>query len=220
MELFSFLEKLTDKGWLAEFVPRVPGVETRYDKEEMLAALEPFHRQKVEEMGCRWESLWRAEQIHGIEVEEVPASKASSRTISGVDGLMTNDEEALLGIYVADCGLLWVVDEGTGARALLHSGRKGSEGGILLQAIRKMEAQYGTKAEDLTVILGPCIRPPNYEVDIVAMMSQQAKEAGVGEFVDCGLCTGSDLERFYSYRLEKGKTGRMLGLLGGRRGKV
>jgi copper oxidase (laccase) domain-containing protein len=31
---------------------------------------------------------------------------------------------------------------------------------------------------------------------------------------DCGLCTSTDLQRFYSYRVEKGKTGRMLALLG------
>jgi hypothetical protein len=32
-------------------------------------------------------------------------------------------------------------------------------------------------------------------------------------------CTSSDLKRFYSYRTEKGKTGRMLALLG-RRGRA
>jgi copper oxidase (laccase) domain-containing protein len=29
-----------------------------------------------------------------------------------------------------------------------------------------------------------------------------------------GVCTACDLERYYSYRVEKGKTGRMLALLG------
>jgi copper oxidase (laccase) domain-containing protein len=29
---------------------------------------------------------------------------------------------------------------------------------------------------------------------------------------DCGLDTASDLERFYSYRMEKGRTGRMVAL--------
>jgi copper oxidase (laccase) domain-containing protein len=30
---------------------------------------------------------------------------------------------------------------------------------------------------------------------------------------DSGICTACDLDRYYSYRAEKGKTGRMLALL-------
>ena len=41
-------------------------------------------------------------------------------------------------------------------------------------------------------------------------------EAGVqaGNIVDCGLDTAADLNTFYSYRMEKGCTGRMLALFG------
>jgi copper oxidase (laccase) domain-containing protein len=31
---------------------------------------------------------------------------------------------------------------------------------------------------------------------------------------DAGVCTSGDLRRYYSYRMEKGRTGRMLALLG------
>ncbi len=34
------------------------------------------------------------------------------------------------------------------------------------------------------------------------------------QFVDCGICTGEGVENYYSYRVEKGNTGRMLALLG------
>jgi copper oxidase (laccase) domain-containing protein len=36
----------------------------------------------------------------------------------------------------------------------------------------------------------------------------------VAQVHDCGICTGCDLQSYYSYRMEKGKTGRMLALLG------
>jgi copper oxidase (laccase) domain-containing protein len=35
-----------------------------------------------------------------------------------------------------------------------------------------------------------------------------------GQVHDNGECTSSDLQRFYSYRMEKGRTGRMLALMG------
>ena len=36
---------------------------------------------------------------------------------------------------------------------------------------------------------------------------------GVAEVVDCGDCTGANPDRYYSYRMEQGRTGRMLALL-------
>jgi hypothetical protein len=36
----------------------------------------------------------------------------------------------------------------------------------------------------------------------------------VKQIHDAGACTACDIDRYYSYRAEKGKTGRMLALLG------
>ena len=68
-------------------------------------------------------------------------------------------------------------------------------------------------AANVIVQLGPCIRPPHYEVDFAAEIGRQAARAGIVRFHDCGLCTACDLARYYSYRAEKGKTGRMWGVL-------
>ena len=60
----------------------------------------------------------------------------------------------------------------------------------------------------MLAVLGPCIRPPHYDVDFASEILRQLRQAGVGEIVDSGLCTASDPTRFYSYRKEQGKTGR------------
>jgi hypothetical protein len=79
-----------------------------------------------------------------------------------------------------------------------------------------MQQHFGTDPADLHVQLSPCIRPPAYEIDFAAQIRQQAQDAGVpaAQIHDTGLCTSLDLHRFYSYRMEKGRTGRMLALLG------
>ncbi len=102
--------------------------------------------------------------------------------------------------------------------ALLHSGKKGTEGNITGKAIRLMVDRFGCKPGDMTAALAPCIRPPLYEVDFAAEIRRQAIAASVPEsrFTDSGICTGSDLQHYYSYRVEKGATGRMLALLGRR----
>jgi copper oxidase (laccase) domain-containing protein len=136
----------------------------------------------------------------------------------GVDGLITREAGLLLGIYVADCGVVFLADPRTGAIGLVHAGKKGTELGIVPEAIRLMGERFGSRPEDVIVQLGPCIRPPAYEVDFAADLRAQTLAAGVlpEHLHDCGICTSSDPERYYSYRLEKGRTGRMLGLLGKR----
>jgi len=129
---------------------------------------------------------------------------------------MTAEEGELLGIYVADCGAVYISDPVRGVLALLHSGKKGTEGNITGKAIAMMGERFGSKPEDLVVALAPCIRPPAYEVDFASEIKRQAMKAGVPEaqFSDSGVCTSSDLKKYYSYRVEKGSTGRMLALLG------
>ncbi len=198
----------------ARFVTRIEGVEVDTDKLATVARLEPFHREVVEDMGFSWDQCWRAEQVHGAELAVVRATEAS--IIEGVDGLISSDSDVVLGIYVADCGAIYLVDQVTRAVGVLHSGKKGTEMGILAKALEMMKLEFGTNASDVLVALAPCIRPPAYEVDFASEIKRQAMEAGVREanFTDSGICTSQDLDTYYSYRSEKGATGRMLALLG------
>ena len=204
-------------------VGRVPGVEVTRDKWETLRALEPAHVGAVRELGFGWEDLWRAEQVHGAELAVVPRDAAGGRPategeriVAGVDGLLTNQSGVLLGIYVADCAAVYLADRRTGAAGLVHSGRQGTELGIVPRAIGRMGEEFGTRPEEVVAVVSPCIRPPRYEVDIAGEIVRQLRDAGVPEaqVTDSGICTGADLGHYYSYRVEKGKTGRMLALLG------
>ena len=49
--------------------------------------------------------------------------------------------------------------------------------------------------------------------DFAAEIVRVCRERGVKNIHDSGVCTACDLERYYSYRAEEGKTGRMLALL-------
>ncbi len=205
---------LTQPGIRHGFVTRVPGVSVSLDKTEVLAQLRPWHDAAVESLGFALENVITAEQIHGRETMAVTA--ASPRWTPGVDGLMTNVPGLMLGIHTADCAPVYLVDPVRKAIALLHSGRKSTEAGITPRTVRLMAETYGTVPADLIVQVGPCIRPPLFEVDIAAMIVRDAIAAGVpaSQVHDGGTCTGAAVERYYSYRVEKGKTGRLLALLG------
>ncbi|MFT5104423.1 MAG: copper oxidase (laccase) domain-containing protein [Pseudoalteromonas tetraodonis] len=209
IETFPELESLP--GLVHGFIVRQAGVEVTTDREGTLERLQPGFDVSISELGLERERLARAEQVHGGVVAMVSDSGISA----GADGLITNTPSLALGIVVADCCAVYIVDPIKRAIGLVHSGKKGTEANISGTAIRQMSAAYGSSPRDLLVRLSPCIRPPAYEVDIAAQIREQVRQAGVPEssIHDDGTCTTSDLDRFYSYRAEKGATGRMLALL-------
>lgn len=208
----DFLSQINVPGFKATFVERVKGVKVDTDREATVQRLEPAHKNAVEELGFDWEHLWRAEQVHGAEVGVVDS--AEGMVVAAADGLVSNQKGVALGIYVADCGAIYLLDRENGAIGLLHSGKKGAELGILEVGLKKMAEEYGTDPKDVIGVLAPCIRPPAYDIDFAAQIRADAERLGVGQFHDCGICTSSDLERYYSYRVEKGATGRMLAIFG------
>lgn len=209
---FPALEALP--GFAHRFTLRHPEIDVDAERAVVVERLWAWHREQVAEMGFQGSALCIAEQVHGCEVAVVNGPQ--SEMAAGADGIVSNTPGLVIGIYVADCCAVYLADARTGAFGVVHSGKKGSELGITARAIELMRQHYGTNPADLVVQLSPCIRPPAYEIDFAAQIRQQALDSGVpaGQVHDLGVCTSSDLRRFYSYRMEKGRTGRMLALLG------
>ena len=210
--------KLSEIGFSRHvFAVRQPGVDVLVEREKAVSRLAPFHAQLRAELGMARRTLHLAQQIHGDSVSVVTGGQCtvSSPVIhEGADALITNDENVCLGIYTADCCAVFLVDPVNRAVGLVHSGAKGTALKIVSKALEAMRRHFGCRISDLAVVLSPCIRPPLYEVDFAQCIVNECREAGVGEVWDGGECTGRDTARYYSYRMEKGLTGRMLALLG------
>jgi copper oxidase (laccase) domain-containing protein len=192
---------------------RIPGIDVSHDKAEVLKRLDAAHREIRNAIGIRDWPVISAQQIHGTKIAIVDAPLQADEEFPGCDGLITNQAGVALGIYVADCCAVYIVDPQTPAIGLVHSGRKGTELGVVTNAIAQMIDRFGCDPANMIVQLSPCIRPPHYEVDFAAEIVRQCSALGVKEIHDSGVCTACDLDRYYSYRAEKGKTGRMLALL-------
>lgn len=219
-EDFAFLDPLqgSHPGIRAGWVGRVPGLLIAGDRDEAMRALRQYHEAALLEFGGTPEHWWRAEQVHGTAVAIVPDAPQilapdGLPVVPGVDGLVTDQPGLVLAIHVADCAAIWLADRASGAIGLLHSGKSGTAGGILEKALAVMAQAFGTRPGDVTAVLSPCIRPPAYEVDFAAQIARQAARIGIVDFQDTGQDTATDISRYYSYRIEKGKTGRMMALL-------
>ena len=198
------------------FTQRIPGIDVSHEKDEVLKRLDAAHREIRNAIGVGDWPLFTAQQIHGNKIAVVDNLRRSPGSLEfpGCDGIITNQRGIVLGVYVADCCAVYIVDSKTPAIGLVHSGRKGTELGVVPNALKQMSDRFGSDPANMIVQLSPCIHQPHYEVDFAAEIIRQCRVLGVKEIYDSGLCTACDLNRYYSYRAEKGKTGRMLALIG------
>jgi len=169
-----------------------------------------FEEEAIRVSGFNPDHRVTAEQTHGNGVAVVTEP---ARRVPAVDGLATRVPGLPLVIRCADCAAVYLIDRATPAIALVHSGKAGTLANIAARAVRAMQEQLGTRPENCLAFISPSIGPCHYEMDIWSALERQLREAGVGELLNPRVCTACHLDRYFSYRAERGKTGRMLAVL-------
>jgi YfiH family protein len=181
-------------------------------------------------------NLTYSKQVHGCEVLHAVAPGL----YTGYDALITNQPKLVLAVSVADCVPLLVYDTRNKAVAAIHAGWRGMAGGIISRTLTHMHIVFGTSGADCLAYIGPCIDECSFEVgEEVAVQFDAAykrpdhhtgkyfvdlKRAGAVQLQQCGIpseqieispfSTVLHNEDFYSHRLEKGTTGRLMAVIG------
>lgn len=200
----------------AFLIGRIPELHLPNDRQAALELQRPLHQKIVEKLffaSGKSFPLVYSDQIHGDAIGIVAPPFENTNEIKQVDGLITAHSGVILGITIADCAPVWIVEKQGRAGGLIHSGKKGTELGIVPKAIARFQKEFQIAPSELSVTIGPCIRPPCYEIDFAKTIREQAAAAGVLSIQDEECCTACHLDRYYSYRREQGKTGHMLALL-------
>jgi copper oxidase (laccase) domain-containing protein len=152
-----------------------------------------------------------AEQTHGNGVSVV--FETTGERVSMVDALVTAAKNLPLVIRCADCAAVFIVDQHTPAIALVHSGKKGTLANVVGNTLTVMRQRFGTDPADCLSLISPSIGPCHYEMDIWSGIEAQLRDAGVRDIHNPRICTACHLDRYFSYRAERGHTGRMLAVL-------
>lgn len=197
-------------------IGRIPGIKLPVDRQEALKVQKPFYQKLLKESlptAFRDFPLILPKQVHGADLAIIETPFLNQQSIPNVDGLITSNKNIVLGVTVADCAPVWIIEKTGKVGAIIHSGKRGTEAGIVSKAITTLENNFQIQPENLIVTIGPCIRPPCYEVDFATTIREQARIAGVKAINDEKICTACHLDHYYSYRKEKGKTGHMLAIL-------
>ncbi len=108
-------------------------------------------------------------QTHTTNIRMVTADDAGKgynrdRDYRDVDGLMTDVPGIILVTFYADCVPLLFVDPVRRVAAASHAGWRGTVAGMARRTVEAMEQNYGCRAEDLIVGIGPSICRNCYQV--------------------------------------------------------
>jgi polyphenol oxidase len=187
-------------------------------------------------LGIKLQYLAKSHQVHGNRVCVVNEPGNSE----GYDAQITNKREIFLVVSIADCTPILIHDEKNMAVASIHAGWRGTVGKIVRNTLLEMKKNYGTEGKDCKAYIGTNIGFENFEVGeevaehfdnsekrfdtIKQKWFVDLKAANKHQLMDAGLltqnieispyCTFINNDMFFSHRKEKGKTGRMMAVIG------
>ncbi len=156
------------------------------------------------------------------------------------DAIISQHPGVTVAIRTADCLPILIVDPRTRAVAAVHAGWRGVVAEIVPKAVEAMRFEFGSRAEDLEIAIGPGIGPCCFEVgpevatkfraffpersdlnarakvDLVETVVRQLGRNGVtrGQIDTSDLCSYCKPELFESYRRDRERAGRMVAAAG------
>ncbi|MEX2362323.1 MAG: peptidoglycan editing factor PgeF, partial [Balneolaceae bacterium] len=184
------------------------------------------------DLGLTQNEIVFGNQIHNSDI--LVAEKAG--IYADTDAFVTKTSGLALAIQVADCAAVLLGDEENGVIGAAHAGWRGAVDDIVPKVISRMK-EAGAETNFIKVFISPSISQVNFEVgeevaaqfpkqfvdfesqskphvNLKAFLKYQLLNSGILSVnieIDEG-CTISD-ENFYSYRRQKDKSGRMMGII-------
>ena len=178
-------------------------------------------------------------QVHAAEVAQCSGSGYLHQ--QEADILLATEQGAALAIRTADCLPILLADKQAGVIAAAHAGWKGTVAQVAVKAVQAM-CTHGARIEHIVASLGPCIGLCCFEVkpdvaqkltdscqekvscyrgdrcfvDLPQVNQYQLRRAGVlAENIEVSTrCTACHVNPpYYSYRRDKGETGRQLSMI-------
>jgi YfiH family protein len=198
------------------------------------------HARFARAVGYSADALYETSQIHGCAVCSVSAGDDPKLLRAReADALVASAGGAAVGVRIADCVPVLLVDAGSGSVAAIHAGWRGMVRGVVEAATETLLAAGGGPPAALSAAIFPHIRRCCFEVDddvaedllahspdpdvvdhsrhkphvdLSAIVSAKLEALGVptARIDRVPGCTRCEPERFFSYRRDGQRSGRHL----------
>lgn len=154
------------------------------------------------------------------------------------DALITRSRTVFLSVTVADCVPIFLFDQKHDVVACVHAGWRGSEQQILQKTITKMQEEFESNPQNVFAFIGQSAGVCCYEVgeDVAGKFGERyalrrdgriyldlkkanrdqltlkgIPDSNIEDLNDCTICRQ---ELYHSYRRDREKSGRMIGIIG------
>jgi len=187
-------------------------------------------------LGIEEDTVALPDQIHSTNISVV----SSSGNIPNTDALVTSKAGLFLGIQTADCFPVFIYCPVKKIAGIIHAGWKGAAQDILINSINLLIKNLGVSSLDLFVSIGPGLQKECFEVrsdvyekfplefleshedsskrylNLSGFLKHQLISMNIpAEQIYLSLdCTKCNHEKYFSYRRDGVRSGRMLGLIG------
>ncbi|GAB5408751.1 MAG: peptidoglycan editing factor PgeF [Balneolaceae bacterium] len=218
---------------LSEQNQRIPGLNIGFNSNEEQSILLHNLNMLATSIRTNTRDIALANQVHKTHVQVVDKGGIYPDT----DAFVSKTIGMGLGIQVADCGAVLFGDSKNQVIGAAHAGWRGGVDGIIPKTLQKM-IELGADIDHLNVFISPCLGKHNFEVgeevaskfsdhlvdrehykkphvDLKGLIKDQLVNSGVKlSNIDIDeRCTIDHEALFYSYRREKEKSGRMVGII-------
>ncbi|MCF0053779.1 peptidoglycan editing factor PgeF [Dyadobacter sp. LJ53] len=187
-------------------------------------------------LNVSFETVAKSHQVHEDKILNVQ----NPGRFEGYDALITNKANIQLAVTVADCTPVLIFDPVTKSIAAIHAGWRGTVKRIVGKTLSMLQTEFGTDPKDCIAYVGTCIDECSFEVgeDVSDHFEGRFKRfdtqknkyfvdlkaANRDQLISAGLSpdniqvskysTVLNNDDYFSYRFEKGFTGRMLVTIG------
>lgn len=195
------------------------------------------HIKLFENFGMPFESRFDVWQVHGDTIHFTDTPRPETQKHQPGDAIFTQNPDVTLIMRFADCVPIMIHDPEKKVVGLVHAGWQGTLIEVGAVAIRAAVKQYGCNPATMRVGIGPSIcghcyqigaevrsqfykkwgekafdfiaeSSNGYHLDLWAANEWILRSAGIQQLEQSHLCTAENLHEWYSYRKEKGLTGR------------
>lgn len=150
--------------------------------------------------------LARVSQVHGARIVRVRGDDdLRALAAQQADGVCSAEPGVGVSVHVADCTPILIACARTGACAALHAGWRGTVAGMARAGVAAMVEQFGCRAHDLRVAIGPCIGACCFEVGpevVAAFVAANPRARETGCIVSGERKAHIDLRRVQTLELE------------------
>lgn len=180
-----------------------------------------------------------SDHIYIVREDEHRGWDTIENAVEDCDALITNRRGVVLTILTADCVPILLIDKKQNIIAAVHAGWKGTKERILSKTVKKMCETFNSEPQNILAGIGPSIARCCYEVDsnvsdhfhrsesvymskngkymldLPLINKKQLLQAGLLKSnIEMSLiCTSCENEKFFSYRKEKGCSGRFMSMI-------